>query len=217
MATAFDAYHKWLGIPPEEQPPNHYRLLAVKLFEADLDVIQAAADQRMSHLRKYQRGQCGTISQRLLNEVAAAKLCLLSTEKKTAYDAELREKLRAKKPPAKTPAPAAPKAAVDPALGDFLKNVEREGAAPAAAAATAKSAAKRSSNNRAMLGVAAGGGAIVILLIIYGLATRPDQPVVENNLSHGPGGLRRLDGGADAGRQNQNGKDQDRSLGQDGE
>ena len=24
---AIDPYHKWLGIPPHEQPANHYRLL----------------------------------------------------------------------------------------------------------------------------------------------------------------------------------------------
>lgn len=30
----FDPYHKWLGIPPEEQPPHYYRLLGIKLFES---------------------------------------------------------------------------------------------------------------------------------------------------------------------------------------
>jgi len=40
----FDPYHKWLGIPPDEQPPDHYRLLAVRRFEDDPDVIAAAAD-----------------------------------------------------------------------------------------------------------------------------------------------------------------------------
>ncbi len=29
----FDPYHKWLGIPPDEQPANHYRLLGLELFE----------------------------------------------------------------------------------------------------------------------------------------------------------------------------------------
>ena len=38
---SFDPYHKWLSIPPEEQPPNHYRLLGTKPFESDLDVIFA--------------------------------------------------------------------------------------------------------------------------------------------------------------------------------
>ena len=27
MADDFNPYHVWLGIPPEEQPANHYRLL----------------------------------------------------------------------------------------------------------------------------------------------------------------------------------------------
>ena len=27
---AFDPYHKWLGIPPKQQPPDHYRLLGVE-------------------------------------------------------------------------------------------------------------------------------------------------------------------------------------------
>ena len=45
-STGFDPYHKWLGIPPEEQPPNHYRLLGLPPFEADLDVIDAAAKAR---------------------------------------------------------------------------------------------------------------------------------------------------------------------------
>ena len=35
MSSGFDPYHKWLGIPPQDQPPNHYRLLGVELFETD--------------------------------------------------------------------------------------------------------------------------------------------------------------------------------------
>ncbi len=62
MASDFDPYHKWLGIPPEEQPPNHYRLLGVKLFEDDPEVIEAAADQRMGHLRTFQTGKRAALS-----------------------------------------------------------------------------------------------------------------------------------------------------------
>ena len=29
----FDPYHEWMGIPPSEQPPNHYRLLGLSEFE----------------------------------------------------------------------------------------------------------------------------------------------------------------------------------------
>ncbi len=89
MGPSFDPYHKWLGIPSDEQPPNHYRLLGIREFEADPDVIQAAADQRMAHLRTYQTSRFAEWSQRLLNEVAAAKICLLSPAKKAAYDQKL--------------------------------------------------------------------------------------------------------------------------------
>ena len=90
MPEIFDPYYKWLGIPPAEQPPNHYRLLGVNLFESDTDVIASAADQRMSHLRSFQTGEYSQASQRLLNEVATARLCLLDPGKKRTYDEQLR-------------------------------------------------------------------------------------------------------------------------------
>jgi hypothetical protein len=91
----FDPYHKWLGIAPAEQPPTWYRLLGIPLFESDPDVIDAAADQRMAHLRKYQTGANSALSQQLLNEVASARIGLLSPEKKASYDADLRARTAA--------------------------------------------------------------------------------------------------------------------------
>lgn len=88
---SFDAYHKWLGIPPDEQPPNYYRLLGIRPFEDDPEVIEAAADQRMAHLKNYQAGAHSDLSQELLNAVAAAKVSLLTAAKKNAYDTELRQ------------------------------------------------------------------------------------------------------------------------------
>lgn len=90
MADSFDPYHKWLGIPPKDQPPNHYRLLAIELFESDPDVIESAADQRMAHVRTFQAGQNSALSQRILNELSAAKICLINTQKKSDYDRQLR-------------------------------------------------------------------------------------------------------------------------------
>jgi len=95
MPDAFDPYHTWLGIPPRQQPPNHYRLLGIPLLEENPDAIAHAADQRMAHLRTLQTGKHGELSQKLLNEVAAARVCLLSSARKAAYDRRLRQALQA--------------------------------------------------------------------------------------------------------------------------
>lgn len=87
----FDPYHKWLGIPPDEQPPHHYRLLGVNVFENDADVIDSAAERQMSYLHQINGGPHLAESQRLLNELAAARICLLNPQKKKAYDVQLRQ------------------------------------------------------------------------------------------------------------------------------
>ena len=90
MSTEFDPYHKWLGIPPDQQPPNHYRLLGIAEFESDLEVIGAAADRQMAHLRTKSSGAYGDLSQRLLNEVAQAKIVLLNEDKRVEYDKSIK-------------------------------------------------------------------------------------------------------------------------------
>ena len=57
MLTEFDPYHKWLGIPPDQQPPNYYKLLGLEEFESDHDVITNVADQRMKQIKTYQTGR----------------------------------------------------------------------------------------------------------------------------------------------------------------
>ena len=93
MVLDFDPYFKWLGIPPEEQPPNHYRLLAIPVFTSDPEVIEHAADQRMAHLRSVQTGQRAVLAQALLNQIAMAKVCLLDTAQKSTYDQSLQPPL----------------------------------------------------------------------------------------------------------------------------
>ncbi len=90
MSDVFDPYYKWLGIPPKDQPADHYRLLGIEKFESDTEVISLATDQRMSFLRTFQTGEQSESSQQLLNEVTAAKLCLLDSHQKARYDATLR-------------------------------------------------------------------------------------------------------------------------------
>ena len=91
MNEQFDPYYTWLGIPPEEQPPNCYRLLGLRPFETNPQVIENGANRQMSHLRTFQVGPQSASSQKLLNEVAAAKICLLNPAKKAEYDRRLRE------------------------------------------------------------------------------------------------------------------------------
>src|SRR5262245_37397351 len=90
MPDPFDPYHKWLGIRDAERPPNHYRLLGLELFEDDLDVIDDAAQRQMAHVRNYQLGPNSKLSQRILNELAKARICLLDPDNKTEYDRQLR-------------------------------------------------------------------------------------------------------------------------------
>jgi len=105
----FDPYRKWLGIPPKEQPPNHYRLLGIGLFESDPDVISNAADRQMVHVRTFQSGRHSQLSQKILNELAAARVCLLDPDKRVEYDRRLQGSLIADKPiPPPSPPGAAP-------------------------------------------------------------------------------------------------------------
>src|SRR5947199_8855712 len=102
MADDFDPYYTWLGIRPEEQPPDHYRLIGLRQFESNADVIANATDRQMQFLRSMQVGKRSSQSQKLLNEISAAGGCLLDPQRKSAYDKELKVKeAKAKPAPAK--------------------------------------------------------------------------------------------------------------------
>lgn len=100
MADDFDPYYQWLGIPAKHQPPHHYRLLGVELFEVNPDVISMAADQRMAHVRSFQTGKRSPQSQKILNELSTARRCLLNAKTKAEYDAQLQASLAAESPAA---------------------------------------------------------------------------------------------------------------------
>lgn len=86
----FDPYWKWLGIPPHEQPANYYRLLGVPMFEPDPQVIAGAADRQAFQLYAQQGGPYAEVAQHLLNELGAARACLLDAQSKAQYDDQLR-------------------------------------------------------------------------------------------------------------------------------
>ncbi|MES2788580.1 MAG: hypothetical protein V4719_03090 [Planctomycetota bacterium] len=94
MPSKFDPYHKWLGILPKDQPPHSYRLLGLEPFEADPQVIAAAAERQLGFLRPLQSGANAHDCQKLLNEVSHARLCFLKPAAKQTSDSELRGKLK---------------------------------------------------------------------------------------------------------------------------
>ncbi|MDO4584232.1 MAG: WD40 repeat domain-containing protein [Planctomycetia bacterium] len=89
MSDDFNPYYEWLAIPLEDQPANFYRLLGVKDFESNPKIIQNAADRQMAHIRTFQQGKYAAESQKLLNELAKARVILLDTARREAYDQAL--------------------------------------------------------------------------------------------------------------------------------
>jgi hypothetical protein len=109
------AYAKWLGIKDQHQPPTLYRLLGVDAFESDADIISNSADSRMAYLRQFQIGGNAQIAADILNELSQARVVLLNADKKSAYDARLRQRLAAQSGgPASTNASPAAKVSVLP-------------------------------------------------------------------------------------------------------
>ncbi len=85
----FDPYHKWLGIPPEQQPPTLYQLLGISPREQDPEVIEEAAIRQTAHVRTYQNGPHAQECARLLGEIARARTTLLNPTKRQEYDRRL--------------------------------------------------------------------------------------------------------------------------------
>ncbi|HJN07714.1 MAG TPA: hypothetical protein QF564_03420 [Pirellulaceae bacterium] len=108
MPKEFDPYSQWLGILVHDRPVDHYCLLGIARFTSDPATIAVAADRRMALLRSYQTGPRGRLTQQLLNEVAAAKLCLINAPSRMAYDAMLEGLASATEPPAPAESPPQP-------------------------------------------------------------------------------------------------------------
>lgn len=89
----FDPYVVWLGIRDPRRPPHHYRLLGLELFEYDPEVIQNAADRQMTYVRRFLAGEHAAEAKRLLQELMAARACLLDPVAKADYDAALRDEM----------------------------------------------------------------------------------------------------------------------------
>jgi len=111
MPDNFDPYQQWLGIAPHEQPADYYRLLGLAQFENNQGAIEKAADQRASHIQMFASGGTERTAKTILNELAAARLCLLDPQAKQQYDGALKTLIATsgggshRPPPPVSPAP----------------------------------------------------------------------------------------------------------------
>ena len=103
MHDPFDPYWQWLAIPPAEQPPDHYRILGLRLFETDRPMIAQAARARIEHVCACHDGSHPEAAERVLAHLAAARDTLLSPELKAQYD-----NLLVQRESARGPQPVAP-------------------------------------------------------------------------------------------------------------
>jgi hypothetical protein len=86
MSDKFDPYWQWLGISPEQQPPDHYRLLGLATFETDVGKISAAAERTAERVTKKAGDRYPGHLGRLLQSIAEAHQCLTNRRQKAAYD-----------------------------------------------------------------------------------------------------------------------------------
>lgn len=87
--TSFDPYLHWLGIPPQEQPPNYYRLLGLQAYEQNMQTILSAADQRLTYLASMMHSEYASYAQQLYNEISYVRSYLSDQQTKQQYDAWL--------------------------------------------------------------------------------------------------------------------------------
>ena len=76
--TPFDPYHKWLGIPPKEQPARPRHLLGISEDENDPEVVREAALRQTAFVRQFSMGEHGEHAERILGELADARDSILS-------------------------------------------------------------------------------------------------------------------------------------------
>ena len=186
MTQPFDAYHIWLGIPPGEQPPDHYRLLGIPLFEHDPDVIEQAAERQTAFLRQMETGPHRETAQRLLREIAQARATLLNPAARGTYDEVLRHLKAGKAAASSSNAAAAPlRSTPSPLEGSDDSGPGTWIASPPLGAETRRSTGVPSRRSRNLLSYlwnhpAAAAGAAVLILIGAGLYvvwdSRPRPP-----------------------------------------
>ncbi len=78
----------WLGIAPDQWPPDHYTLLGLPAAEADAERIEQQVQQRLERVRRYQLTHPEAATE-AMNRLAQAYVCLSDPQARRAYDRSL--------------------------------------------------------------------------------------------------------------------------------
>lgn len=115
MSQGFNAYREWLGIAGQSEIPSYYELLGLRPLESDTAQIEAAYQRQSARLAARLSGGQADVAQRLMGELAEARLTLLTPTAKRAYDTALAGAAGSAAPSATSPiGPAATFAPVSP-------------------------------------------------------------------------------------------------------
>jgi hypothetical protein len=75
----------WLGLPPGDWPPDHYRLLGLEPNESDSARIEQRVHDRLEAVRRYQLLHPELVTE-AMNRLAQAYVCLTDPDARRAYD-----------------------------------------------------------------------------------------------------------------------------------
>ena len=166
MTGVFDPYREWLGIDPQEHPVDHYRLLGLQRFESDVALIHQAADACMVEVRLHQLGPHGRHTQKLLNEISTARVCLVHPGSRQTYDSQLADNVAPTvKPLGMSPPPAPPSVPPVPPPAPVMTGQQR----PRKAAATGSAPGKMEPEERGGSSGKIVVGLVSVLLIAGGI------------------------------------------------
>src|SRR5947209_7817279 len=123
----------WLGIPPNQWPPDHYTLLGLPPGEQDIDRIERQVQQRLELVRRYQLANPEPATE-AMNRLAQAFVCLSDPQARSAYNQALFGSMQ---PEAAVSAPVETATAQQPAADtaadpEFLSLIEEQVQTPQA-------------------------------------------------------------------------------------
>ncbi len=129
MSETFNPYVEWLGAQDGRRPGNHYELLGIDLYEQDPVVIARTAGALIARIRAIRPGPHLAQWRQILDELNAARTCLLNPGTKAEYDAVLRGRIGLAEPAPPSEGPVLPTASETASLppGELPRGQEPAG------------------------------------------------------------------------------------------